>query len=339
MREVILNQAEQITHSLEVNKDVKVDPPAGGFDSMILAGMGGSGHPGDLLNALGITTRPLYVHRNYDLPLQYLGNMGFSKTLFIASSYSGNTEEPLTGYDVAQEKGIPILASAAGGQLRDWAARDGLPFCLIDFPGAQPRHTLFAAFTGIYAALRNSGLARNVDDELIRVAAVLEEKAPALETAAQELAQKLYGTTPVFLASDALGFAAKNCKIQANENSKYPAFWNVFPDLNHNELVGFSKVKEANNPNKFTAVFLHDPADHPRIKARMKVTADLYQQWGLAVEHFEAAGESPIERLFSTVTFGFWVTYFLALEQGVDPMPVDGVEDFKAKLKEVAGDA
>lgn len=339
MRNVILNQAEQITRSLEVNKDVKVDPPAGGFDSMVLAGMGGSGHPGDLLNALGITTKPLYVHRNYGLPLQYLRNMGFTDTLVITSSYSGNTEESLTAYDTARANDLPILASAAGGQLKEHADRDGVPFCTIDYPGRQPRHTLLAAFTGIYAALRNSGLVQNSDDELTRVATVLKQKTSELEAPAQQMARNIFGTTPVFIASDNLGFAAKNCKIQTNENSKYPAFWNVFPELNHNELVGFSQVHEASNPNAFTAVFLHDPADHPRNQARIQVTAELYQQWGVAVEHFEAQGDSLLEKLFYTITFGFWLTYFLALEQNVDPVPVHGVEAFKAKLKAVAGDA
>src|SRR5688572_5094565 len=160
MKDIILGQAEQITHSLEVNKNIAVASNKEAFDSIILCGMGGSGHPGDLLNALGVTSLPLYVHRNYDLPISYLAGIGLTHPLVIASSFSGNTEETLTGYKVAQEQQLPLLASASGGALQEQATRDGVPFCHINYAGMQPRHTLFAAFTGIYTALKNSGLAK-----------------------------------------------------------------------------------------------------------------------------------------------------------------------------------
>lgn len=334
MREVILFQHEQITHSLKVNKDVKVQ---GQFDSIILCGMGGSGHPGDLLNALGLPAVPLYVHRNYDLPVNYLTGMNLNHPLIVASSYSGNTEETLTAYQAAQQQGFPLLGSAADGTLKEWAERDGVPFTLIDYSGMQPRHTLFAAFAGIYSALKNSNLAPDITDDLKRTARVLAEITPELESPAKELALIIKGKIPVYNSSDNLGFAAKNFKIQTNENAKYPGFWNTFPELNHNELIGFSKLKESKNPNQFIVVMLHDDNDHPRIKARMKVTAELYREWGVEVADFTAQGKTLLEKIFYTVTFGLWTTYHLALEYNIDPIPVEGVESFKTKLKEVAG--
>ena len=335
MREVILNQPEQITKSLETNKAVRVE---GDYDSLILCGMGGSGHPGDLLNALGITTRPLYVHRNYDLPLSYLRQLGLSRPLIITSSYSGNTEEALSSYQAAQQAKLTILVSTSGGTLAQWAKRDGAPLTRIQFTNMQPRHTLFAAFTGIYIALANSQLATNITDDLIRVAKVLQEKTPALEAPAQALAKQMQGKIPVLYASDNLGFAAKHFKIQTNENAKYPAYWNTFPELNHNELLGFSKLKETKNANQFFVLMLHDPKDHPRIAARMQVTSDLYSNWGVTVEHFTVEGKTLVEKIFLAVTLGLWTSYYLALANGLDPIPVEGVEDFKAKLKEVAGE-
>ncbi|MEK7557492.1 MAG: SIS domain-containing protein [Patescibacteria group bacterium] len=335
MREVILASPQQIGHSLEVNKDVKVE---GKVDSIVLAGMGGSGHPGDLLNALGISNVPLYVHRNYDLPTTYLAHMGLVKPLVIASSYSGNTEEPLTGYALAQRESRPLLVSASGGKLQELAQRDGTPFIKIDYTDMQPRHTLFAAFAGIYAALRNSGLVENIDEDLRRVEKVLIEKAPLLEAPGKELAQKIKGKTAVYLSTDALGFATKNFKIQTNENAKYPAFWNTFPEMNHNEMLGFSKLKEMKNPNQFFVLTLRDKDDHPRNRARIEVTTGLYRDWGVTVEHVNVEGTTLLEKLMYTVTLGLWTTYFLALEYGIDPVPVEGVESLKAKLKEVAGD-
>ncbi len=336
MRDIILKSYEQIGHSLEVSKDVKAE---GTFDSIILSGMGGSGHPGDLLNALGLTRVPLYVHRNYDLPTAYLSHLGLTKPLIIASSFSGNTEEPISSYKLARQGNLPLLVSASGGKLQELAERDGTPFIKIDYPSSlQPRHTLFAAFTGIYTALKNSGLAENIAEDLLRVEKILAEKTPALEEPGKILAQKITGKTPLYLATDTLGFAVKNFKIQTNENAKYPAFWHTFPELNHNEMLGFSKLQEAKNPNQFFVVILRDKDDHPRNQARIEVTTQLYRDWGVEVEHFTVEGATLLEKIFSAVILGLWTTYHLALICGVDPIPVEGVESFKARLKEVAGE-
>ena len=330
MRDVILNQPEQITRSLEVNKNTKV---TGDFDSIIMCGMGGSGHPGDLLNALSLPSLPLYVHRDYDLPTDYLAHMGLTKPLIIISSYSGNTEEPLTAYQVAKNANLPLLASASGGTLQQWAKHDGVPFILIDFPDMQPRHTLFAAFTGIATSLANSNLAADASDDLTRTASVLKKTIPSLEKPAKQLAKKLLGKTPIYYSSDALGFATKNFKIQTNENAKTPAFWNTFPELNHNELASFSHPQ-----GEFHALIIRDQDDHPRIKARMSVTAELYEKWGVGVSTFDVQGSTLMEKIFYAVIFGLWTSYYLALEYDIDPIPIAGVEDFKTRLKDVAGE-
>jgi glucose/mannose-6-phosphate isomerase len=326
MRDVILNQPKQITHSLDVNSNVKIE---GDFDEIILAGMGGSGHPGDLLNGLHLPKVPLIVHRTYDLPKTY-----GKKPLVIVSSYSGNTEEALSVYKAAQVEKIPILASTSGGTLADWCKRDGTPMALIDFPDMQPRHTLFAAFVGLATALKNSGLAQDISSDLKRTANNLKKDIPTLEKAGKSLAKKLKGKTPIYTSSHLLSFAAQNFKIQTNENSKTPAFWNYFPELNHNELVGFTKPQA-----KFHVVILRDKDDHPRTRARMDVTAELYEKWGVEVSTFEVKGKTLLEKMLYTISFGFWTTYYLALAYDIDPIPVEGVEAFKAKLKEVAGDS
>jgi len=217
--------------------------------------------------------------------------------------------------------------------LADWCKRDGTPMALIDFPDMQPRHTLFAAFVGLATALKNSGLAKDVSDDLQRTAKKLKQAIPDLEEKGKELANKLKGKTPIFTSSHLLAFAAQNFKIQTNENAKTPAFWNYFPELNHNELVGFTKPQ-----TKFHVVILRDKDDHPRTRSRMDVTAELYEKWGVEVSTFEVEGQTLLEKIFYTVSFGLWTTYYLALAYNIDPVPVEGVESFKKRLKEVAGD-
>lgn len=328
MRDVILGQAQQITHSLEVNRDVRAH---GQFDSIILAGMGGSGHPGDLLNALHLPSVPLLVHRDYGLPS---GQAKWrKKPLVIVSSYSGNTEEALSAYAAAQKEGHALLINTSGGKLQKLSQKESLPLTLIDYAGMQPRHTLFASFVGIYTALKNSGLVEDITSDLRRCAEALEATVLELEAPAKALAASLKGHTPVYTSSETLAFAAKNLKIQTNENAKTPAFWNQFPELNHNEMLGFT-----NPQGKFHVVILRDEDDHPRVKARMDVTKELYQGWGVEVTDVDIPGTTSLEKIFNAIIFGLWTTYYLALACSIDPIPVEGVENFKARLKEVAGE-
>lgn len=324
MRQVILDQPNQIRHSLDVNKHLKLSATC---DSLILAGMGGSGHPGDLLNALHLPQVPLTVYRSYNLP-----PIMTRQPLIIVSSYSGNTEEALSAYQAAREHGYSILINTAGGKLTELSQQDTVPLVKIDFPGMQPRHTLLASFTGLYITLANSQLVSDITSDLLRVAQVLETIIPQQEAEAKALAEKLKNKTPIFTASDGLGFVAKNSKIQTNENAKTPAFWNEFPELNHNEMIGFAQPQA-----KFHVVMLRDEDDHPRIKARMEVTAELYQQWGVEVSTVAIKGQTLLEKICYGVTFGLWTTFHLALLYGIDPVPVAGVEDFKKRLEVVAG--
>lgn len=326
MRDIIRHQAEHIRTSLAVNQNVRVE---GNFDAIILVGMGGSGHAGDLLNMLNLPQVPLSIHRDYDLPHLPVAH----NPLVIISSYSGNTEESLSAYRAAQAAGYQILSSASGGKVAEWSKRDGVPLATIAFPEMQPRHTLFASFVGIATALKNSGLAHDVTADLERTAQVLDKTIGDLEEPAQSLAAKLKGSTPVYTSSALLSFAAKNFKIQTNENAKTPAFWSEFPELNHNEMVGFTTPQ-----GKFHVVMLRDDDDHPRTRARMNITAGLYEEWGVPVTNFTATGTTRLEKIFQAVIFGLWTTYHLAQAYGIDPMPVAGVEKFKKQLVEQVGE-
>ena len=334
MRDIILSAPEQIPHSLEVNKDVHVD---GSFDSIILAGLGGSWHAGEIINTLGITTVPLTIHRTYGLP-----NYAYGKNpLVICSSYSGNTEEVVSAYEAAQEHGYGILVNTSGGKLEELATRDHVPIAKIDYPGMQPRHTTFASFVGVAQALINSKLAKDITSELNAATEFLQGMIPTLEEPAKALAGQIKGKIPVYLSSDPLAYAAWNFKIQTNENAKYPAYWNRLPEMNHNEMLGFSKLSETigseGNPPKFFVVMLRDKDDHPSIQARMDVTKGLYEGWGVTVHEIQLQGKNTLEKISYAIAYGLWTTYFLALEYGLDPVPVEGVESFKTKLAEITG--
>ncbi len=332
MHNIISQLPDQILHSLEVNAAVTADSQA---DSLILAGLGGSWQPGELLNLLDLPTVPLYIHRNYGLP-----HIFSQKPLLIASSYSGNTEETISAYEAAHTAGYPILVNSAGGTLAEWAARDNFPFAKIDYPGMQPRHTTLASFTGLYTALRNAGLVKDITNDLVTAAATLRTVLADIETPAQAVADTLVGKIPLYIASDEMAYAAWNFKIQTNENTKAPAFWNKLPEANHNELVSFSSLKtifsDPTHAPQFHAVFLHSSLDYPRTQTRLKITRDLYEQWGITTTDLVLAGTSRLDQIFYAIAFGLTTTLALAEKYGIDPIPVAGVEDFKSRLKKAS---
>lgn len=321
MRAVIHAQPEQILTSLEVNKHIQLE--AEKIDSMFLVGMGGSALPGDLLNALSVTKVPLNVRRSYGLP-QFTSK----SSMLIASSYSGTTEETLSAYEEARIKGIPIFGSASGNTLEEWCLRDNVPFSKIDFPGMQPRHTFLAAFSGIARVLESSNLISGVVNDLRRIAQVIKDRLGEYEKIGQEVAKRITQKTPVFYASQKLAFAALNMKIQTNENAKTPAFWNFFPELNHNEMIGFTKPQA-----KFHIVILKDKGDDPRIQMRMDITKEIYAKQGIETSVINVEGETLLEKIILQVVIGLWMSHYLAAIYEVDPIPVEAVEEFKQELK------
>ncbi len=321
MRDVILKQWEQILHSIAATKDVQLK---GHFNGVVLCGMGGSALPGDLLNALQVMKVPLVVHRGYGLPKIFA-----ARPLIIASSYSGNTEETLSSYLRAKEMGYPVFISASGGELLARAEKDAVPLSRILYRDMEPRHTFLAAFSGIATVLgHGSEVIMGLREELLGAAHFLKTVIPGLEQFGKILADELKGKTPVYVSSPSLSFAAHNFKIQTNENAKTPAFWNVIPELNHNEMLGFM-----NPQGVFRVVMLRDQHDDPRVLKRMEVTAELYKKWGVEVSFFDVQGENLLQKILYAVVFGLWTTYYLALQYGVDPIPVHAVEEFKRKLK------
>ena len=148
-----------------------------------------------------------------------------------------------------------------------------------------------------------------------------------LETPGKNLARKLIGKTPIIHTTDKYKSIALVWKIKINENAKTPCYWNFYPELNHNEMVGYTLPQ-----GKFHIVTLLDPADNPKILKRMKITAPLLKARGIETTFFEMSGTDLFTKMFGTLLFGDWVSYYLALNYGQDPTPVDMVEDLKKAL-------
>ncbi len=300
---------------------------------VIVAGMGGSAIGGDLLAAaLGDRLPlPLVVVRDSRLP-RYAG----PQSVVIATSYSGETEETLAAVDEAQRAGARVLAVTSGGRLAERAARDGV----VRVPGGlAPRAALGYLMVPALAALERWGLVGPCAEEVEEAAGVLEQVAaesgpgvPTSRNPAKRLAQQLAGRIPaIYAGSPQLEAAARRWKCQFNENSKTLAAWNVFPELTHNETVGWGAPPEV---RALVSVVLLLGGDEPaRALRRIRITSDVALRHAAGLHEVRARGRSPISRILSLVLLGDLVSIYLAYLRGIDPAPVEAIDAVKRRMR------
>lgn len=290
-------------------------------EKFILDGMGGSHLAADLLLAY----RPdidLSVFSDYGIPS--LPPARLKDALFIASSFSGNTEEPIDFAEKAFAKGLPLAVIAKGGKLLEFAQKNNLPHVVLPPTTIQPRSGLGFQMLALAALLREEPLLR----ELAELASTLR---PAeLEERGKELAAALRGEIPVMCASARNQSLAYNWKIKFNETGKVPSFYNVFPELNHNEMTGFDVTPTTEGlSRKFHFLFLSDNTDHPQNKKRMEVTKKLYEDRGLSVTEVPLTGKSALLKMFSSLLIADWTALHLSKIYGTEAEQVPMVEEFK----------
>lgn len=301
--------------------------------NVVLAGMGGSALPGVFLNSWPTLNVPFEIVRGYNVPA-YTGE----QTLFISSSYSGNTEETLTALHEAESRGAQIVVVAAGGQLADHAREKGYP--LFEIPGGiQPRMSSFyfiAAFISLLSPLGLIGSDR--PQEFAEAAEWLKDKAaawaadiPAKDNQAKTIAQELMGKTVIVYSGPLLFPAANKWKICCNENAKNLAWSNQYPEFNHNEFIGWSS-HPVDKP--FAVVEIRSNLEHERIQKRFEVSERLLS--GKRPEPFivRPEGDTILKQLLWSSVLGDFTSIYLALLNGVNPTPVDLVEKLKTALND-----
>ncbi len=329
MRAVILDFPQQLLRGIEAAHAVSVSGP---FETAVICGMGGSAmatteHLQALATARG-SNAAVWVHRSYDLPAGVTGS-----ALIIASSYSGNTEETLSAYDAAMERGCTVVAITTGGKLAERARRDNVTLVELRTKGVPPRLAVGESSAATLTVLGRAGIIPSPEAELKDIAAWL--KPETYETEAKELAASLKNRIPLVYASDRWKVTARSWKAALNENAKTPAFWNHFPELDHNELAGFSAP--AGNPAaaltaQIAVVILKDPKEDPRMARRIAMTAELLRGRAVALHEVTIDGATPLAKIFSTIIRGHLVSYHLALGYGIDPVAIEIVEEMKQRL-------
>lgn len=302
--------------------------------NVVVSGLGGSAIGGDLARALlsGTLRVPMTVNRDYGIPA-FVGE----GTLFIASSYSGNTEETLAATHEAQERGATIIAITSGGRLREIAHEGGHSTIIVP-GGYQPRAALAFSLIPVLVVLSRFGvvsLDENAYDEAVDVARSIAERhgpdVPAGKNAAKLLAQELHGRIPVVYGSEGYrGVIATRWKGQINENAKAPATAGVFPEINHNEILSWSGPPEL--LRDLFVVLLRDPKESKAIATRVELTKALIAKSAAGVAELWCEGSSDLAKMCSLVYLADFVSVYLAYLYGVDPSTIDAIDHLKAEL-------
>ena len=284
------------------------------WDSLLVCGMGASALPGLLLESL-MTNEKITVHRDYELPQNITKN-----TFVVVMSYSGNTQETISAYKTAKKQNLPMSVIASGGKLKELAEKDSVAFVGIPSGYAQ-RVALGYQFMAL-VELTKAPKPQNINIDAKR-----------LEQNAKLLAKKIGILTPLFYASTQNKAFAYIAKTQINENAKRHAFYNIFPELNHNELEAWNMEHEAWNMEQFVIIMLKDKSDDKRIVRKMNLTAKLIEKKGYHVKVVDVSNVNWYNKVIHSVLFTNWLSYYLAIDAGIDPKPVNLIEEFKGLLR------
>lgn len=296
------------------------------FDKFVLAGMGGSHLAADILHV----SHPyidIVSHEDYGLPEMLKKEL--KNRLIIVSSYSGNTEEAISALHEAMKNDYAVAAMSVGGILGQLAKEYNIPYIKLPNTGIQPRMALGFSMKGLLRLMRQS----RALEELTALGPLL--KPADLEEKGKEMAKKLNHYVPVIYASRHNRPIAYNWKIKLNETGKIPAFYNVFPELNHNEMTGFDVTpftKELSE--RFYFLLFKDSRDHPFIMKRMDILEKLYEDRGLNVEAVNLEGPTLWYRIFSSLLWADWTALYLARAYKVEAEQVPMVEEFKKLVVE-----
>jgi glucose/mannose-6-phosphate isomerase len=318
----------QMLEAVELTKHIRLSKRAHTINNVLVCGLGGSGIGGNLAYDLTVDqiVVPVLVNKGYELP-EFAGE----NTLLILCSYSGNTEETISCATQAIERGLKPVCVASGGKLKELASKHGFDF--IQVPGgAPPRTTLGYSSTILLYILDQFALIDlTVSEEITSLSEFLTREQQGIKADTQALAKILKDKTVIVYSEDRIQSAALRLKQQINENSKSNSWINVIPELNHNELVGW-KFKN----DTLAALFLRTDHENPRNVLRFDFIRSTVEANVSSVQEVRAKGESLLEQYFYLIHFGDWLSYYMAIEHGVDPVEVNVIDKLKNHLSEVA---
>lgn len=338
MLDLVIHLPDQVEESWRALKKARVQSVRGKAP-VVLCGMGGSSIGAQLLRDLiqHDAAVPLYLESTYALPA-----FADKTTPVICISYSGNTKEVLSCFQNALMRGCPAIVITSGGLLAEEADAAGVRVIRVP-AGMPPRAALGHLFVPLISLVSRWGIYPVTDEEVdsaVRKSRKLVEKysleADPVDSRALQLAKRLYGKTPIIYSGDGLlSAAAYRWKCQFNENSKSMAFANRFPELGHNEIMGWECPERLRSD--YFLIVLRDGEDHPRVQRGMEAAYKMLEPLVSGAALIDSEGDEGragrLGRLLSIILLGDFTSVYLAVEYGRDPTPIEKIERIKEELR------
>ena len=317
MKDILENYYKQIEFGYNLGSNIKFE---GKIDKIFVCGMGGSAIPGEILKSYFHNSKiPIFIVKDYRIP-NYLDE----NSLVFLISYSGNTEETLSAAQEVVEKTSKIVGICSGGKLESFCKSSKIQAIKIP-SGLQPRMAYGYQFFSLLKILENSGLVGNQRDALNELIDLVKSSRQ-FEDQASKLQKSIKGI-PLIYSTESMRAVAYKWKIDFNENCKILSFFNIIPEQNHNEINGFVNIN-----GKYNVFIIEDTDDHERTKKRYEIIKVLIEKKKINVDIVQTKGKNLLTRIVSTIYLGDWVSYLLAIQSGIDPTPVEIIEDLKRKL-------
>jgi glucose/mannose-6-phosphate isomerase len=324
MEKLIAAFPQGMKDAVKQSNNLKLKDSNKAISNVLITGLGGSGIGGTIVSKIvaSYASVPIVVNNDYTIP-----DFVSPETLVIACSYSGNTEETLSAFDLALEKEAEIACLTSGGELKKRAEKLGLNLVLM--PGGDPpRTTLGWSSPQIFAILEHYGV---IDDRfresLENTPDFLLDHQFEIKTKAKLLAENLHTNTPVIYSDDAYEGIAIRMRQQINENSKSLCWHHKFPEMNHNELVGW-----ASGNDKLAVIILRSSDDHPQTQKRMELCKGIFSKYTKNINEVYAKGDDQLMRSYFLIHFVDWVSLYLADMYGVDSIEVNVIDYLKGEL-------
>ena len=325
MNQLIERFPAQLKEALQIGEEATIRAHSHSINKAYVAGMGGSGIGADFVAEFIVAECkiPYLVGKGYDTPAYIDQN-----TLFIASSYSGNTEETLNSINQVLLSGAKIICIASGGKLIELAKTHGLDYILLPGDWPSPRACLgFSLVQQLFVLNKLGFISMTTIDQVKSSIDLLKYDQDEIKNKAEKIANIIFKKTPIIYTSDRMESVAVRFRQQINENSKALCWHNVVPEMNHNELVGW---KDRNDD--LAVIFFRNKDDYKRNSIRMDINKETYIKYTNTIIEIYSKGQNLVERSMYLVHLGDWVTWYLAELRGVDSIEVRVIDHLKTEL-------
>ncbi len=323
MKDLIQGFPAQLKEAVEIANKANLSPLQKPIANVIICGLGGSGIGGTIVKEtlFDECAVPIEVLKSYSLP-SYVNE----HTLIVCSSYSGNTEETLECYSLAQQQKAKIVCITSGGKLLELAKKDGNDSIVVP-GGMPPRSCLGYSLTQLLHILSYYHLSPKKTTDIAAAAEMLIKGKETIMDTARHIAKKINHKLPVIYCTALHEGIAIRFRQQLNENAKILSWHHVVPEMNHNELVGWSQ------PYPDTVVLLFkDAGENPRNALRMDFCRNIFDKYASEIIEIPSQGENVIEKKIYWIHLGDWISLFLSEERNVDAMDIKVIDNLKQEL-------